>query len=90
MAQLLLQNYTLITSEYDTKSFVWGSNSYTAAKFYNFAFAQVQCDVGFNSIWKSKCLPKLKVFLWLLYYDRLNTLDLMTRKHWQVEGFSYY
>ena len=39
-----------------------------------------------NYIWKSRCLPKLKVFLWLLLKDRLNTKDLMVRKHWHVEG----
>jgi hypothetical protein len=40
------------------------------------------------SIWKSKMLPKLKVFSWLLYNDRLNTRDLMIRKHWQLNSGS--
>ena len=31
-------------------------------------------------------MPKLKVFLWLMYYDRLNTKDLMSRKNWHVDG----
>jgi hypothetical protein len=37
-------------------------------------------------LWKSKCLPKLKFFAWLLIMDRLNTKDLMSRKHWHIEG----
>jgi hypothetical protein len=31
-------------------------------------------------------LPKLKVFCWLLFHDRLNTLDIIDRKQWQVEN----
>jgi hypothetical protein len=31
-------------------------------------------------------MPKLKVFDWLLFLDRLNTKDIMARKCWQIEG----
>jgi hypothetical protein len=31
-------------------------------------------------------MPKLKVFSWLLFMDRLNTKDIMDRKSWNVEG----
>jgi hypothetical protein len=31
-------------------------------------------------------MPKLKVFEWLLFMDRLNTKDIMARKCWQIEG----
>ena len=54
-------------------------------RFYEFIFAQVQCHVAIKGLWKSKCLPKLKVFLWLMYYDRLNTKDIMCRKQWILD-----
>jgi hypothetical protein len=39
-----------------------------------------------NLIWKSCALPKLKVFVWMLIMDCLNTKDIMLRKQWHVEG----
>jgi hypothetical protein len=69
----------------DKRTFVWG-NAYTPSKFYNFLFARLPRDEVLNAIWKSKALPKLKVFSWLLFMDRLNTLDIMKRKHWYVES----
>jgi hypothetical protein len=42
-------------------------------------------DRALNSIWKSKCLPKLRIFAWLLLQDRLNTKDIMQRKNWHIE-----
>jgi hypothetical protein len=68
----------------DRRMFVWGEK-YTASKFYRFLFAQLPKNVALNAIWKSKALPKLKVFCWLLMMDRLNTRDLMLRKHWQLD-----
>ena len=48
-------------------------------------FDHLSCDPCIVSIWKSKCLPKLKVFLWLLCHNRLNTKAVMIRKNWHVE-----
>jgi hypothetical protein len=68
----------------DMRVFPWGNSIYTLAKYYKFLFAQAPRDPTLQSIWKSKCLPKLRVFVWLLLKDRLNTKDLMLRKHWNV------
>jgi hypothetical protein len=81
--QQIIQDIEHIPHVNDTRTFVWGA-SYTSAKFYKFMFAAVPCDAAITLIWKSKCLPKLKVFLWLLLMDRLNTKDRMLRKHWEV------
>jgi hypothetical protein len=48
-------------------------------------FAQVPQDVVLKAIWASKALPKLKVFLWTLMIDRLNTRGIILRKHWNIE-----
>ena len=71
--------------EPDSRTYVWGAKDYTPAKFYKFIFAQIDCHAVIKGIWKSRCLPKLKVFLWLMYYDRLNTKNIMHRKHWNLE-----
>lgn len=34
-------------------------------------------------LWKSKCTMKIKVFSWLLFFDRLNTKDLLVRRKWR-------
>jgi hypothetical protein len=74
--QQLIQDISLVDGEGDPRSFVWGS-SYTLAKFYSFLFEAVPCEKVLQAIWTSKCLPKLQVFAWLLFLDRLNTKDIM-------------
>ena len=36
-------------------------------------------------IWKSSCTMKIKVFAWMLIMDRLNTKDMVERRHWHLE-----
>jgi hypothetical protein len=47
----------------DSRIFPWGSSTYASAKFYNFIFEQAPKDPMLQSIWKSKSLPKLSIFL---------------------------
>ena len=82
----LLANVDPTSDAQDTHIFTWGNNKYTSAQYYKFVFAQLPQDDALQAIWKSKSLPKLRVFSWLLVQDRLNTKDLMIRKHWHVEG----
>jgi hypothetical protein len=42
------------------------------------------CNI-FGNI-NEKCLPKLRVFAWLLLKDRLDAKDLMQRKHRHIDG----
>ena len=32
-------------------------------------------------LWKTKCIMKVKVFAWLLFCDRLNTRDMLDKRH---------
>ena len=84
-ASMLLQGTNISPGVIDARSFVWGPK-YTSSAFYNFLFKQLPKEVAFNAIWKSRALPKLKVFVWLLMMDRLNTRDMMLRKHWQIDS----
>jgi hypothetical protein len=82
---LLIQATPLSANEVDHRTFVWG-DKYAPSKYYKFLFGQLPKDIALNAIWKSKSLPKLKVFVWLLLMDRLNTRDLMLRKHWHIDS----
>lgn len=85
VSQLLLDTPANVEAN-DQRSFIWGSSKYSPSKFYNFLFEQLPTDAAFKALWKSRMLPKLKVFLWLLFHDRLNTRDLMLRKSWHLES----
>jgi hypothetical protein len=42
-----------------------------------------------QSIWKSKCVPKIKFFAWLLLNDRLNTRNMLRRRYKHLDqGYS--
>jgi hypothetical protein len=82
--QLAIAN-PLTSTTHDHRSFVWGSK-YSSARFYSFLFERVPKNEIMITIWSSKTLPKIKVFLWLLMLDRLNTRDLMDRKKWRIDS----
>ena len=84
--QEISQQVTLLLHEHDIRIFQWGNANYTASKLYNFMSGAFPIDPAIQEIWKSKCLPKLRVFSWLLLMDRLNTKELMQRKNWQNDG----
>jgi hypothetical protein len=58
----LISDHPVDIAAQDQWVFVWGSSSYRASKYYNFLFAQLPKDLALNAIWKSRALPKLKVF----------------------------
>jgi hypothetical protein len=76
----------IIPNSIDQRSFVWGSVSYAPAKYYRFLFALLPSDATIKAIWKSKMFPKLKVFIWLMFHDRLNTRDMISRRHWHLDS----
>ena len=57
---------------------------YYPKAFYLQNFAATPNHVPSIWIWKSKCMSKHKVFAWLLLHDRLNTKEMMLRRHWKV------
>src|SRR6266498_3131056 len=44
-------------------------------------FKSIKPPQSFIWIWKSKCAPKLKFFMWLLQMDRLNTRNMLRRRN---------
>ena len=45
--------------------------------------ARMATDTPAKWIWESKATMKIKVFAWLMLNDRLNTRDMLLRRHWR-------
>ena len=57
---------------------------YSASKYYNFYFKDVRAHQAYNWLWKSKATMKIKVFGWLLLSDRLNSRNMLKRRHYNI------
>ena len=51
---------------------------------YKFYFRDVTAHEAFGWLWKAKCTPKIKTFGWLLLVDRLNTRNMLKRRHYNI------
>ena len=70
----------------DQWTYIWNSPHYQPKRVYDLFFTHIQPEIPLTLIWKSKCTLQLKVFLWLLLLDRLNTKELMQRRHFNTQG----
>jgi hypothetical protein len=82
---VLLLQQNQISDKNDVWSYVWG-DKYTSASFYKLIHAHIKVPSIYKWLWKSSCIMKTKVFAWLLLSDRLNTKDLLQRRHWNVNA----
>ena len=62
----------------------WGDVDFKPQKFYKYMFRNVLTPTCITSIWKSKCIMRHKVFAWLMLNDRVNTRDLLLRRHFNI------
>lgn len=79
----------LLSTPYDHNSIdawklIWG-NRYTLRKCYAHVFGNMQAHPLFKIIWKSRCTPRVKFFAWLVFVDRLNTKDMLRRRHLNIQ-----
>jgi hypothetical protein len=72
-----------LSEQNDVWSYIWGEKYY-AAKFYEYIHSHIQVPKVYHWLWKSSCVMSVKMFAWLLLRDRLNTKDLIHRRHWNV------
>ncbi|TVU07261.1 hypothetical protein EJB05_47309, partial [Eragrostis curvula] len=73
----------------DQWHYIWGTSIYSTAKFYSIPFIALRPPDPFGWIWKSKCTKKVKIFIWLMFLDRLNTRNILRRKNCPIQGGSY-
>lgn len=74
----------LSTQSKDVWMYVWGAQNYKAKDYYAFYFRNVPAHEAFGWLWKSKSIPKIKVFGWLLLSGRLNTRNMLKRRHYNI------
>ena len=81
--KVFLEDVTQISlnSMVDKWTYIWGNDLYSSQKFYKLSFWSIQPAVTLPWIWSSKLYMKVKVFAWLLFLDRVNTRDLLERRH---------
>ena len=83
----VLQGWILDLNKDITLRDVWiwlgKSGCYTAKSFYTLMHSHLPTILPCKWLWDSRCTMKIKVFGWLLFFDRLNTKDLLIHKHWR-------
>lgn len=84
--QLLMVQLNLSMEDNDVWTYVWGNGKYSSQKYYNPYFQHLQQPHSYVWIWGSKCTMKQKVFAWLLISDRLNTKNMLKRRHITIQG----
>lgn len=67
----------------DIWNWVPAKGPFSAKSYYKVMHAHMPPDEPSKWLWSSRCTMKIKVFAWLLLNDRLNTRDMLLRRHWR-------
>lgn len=90
LSQQALDEYNVLLADVQTTAlldvndgwtYIWGSAMYTSQHLYKIGFWSLTPPLTLQWIWQCKVNMKIKVFGWLLLLDRVNTRDLLDRKH---------
>jgi hypothetical protein len=82
LLQRLMADHT-ISDQKDEWTYTWGTQ-YKASKFYVHIHSHITVPKAYHWVWKSSCHMTTKVFACLILKDRLNTRDMLQRRHWRV------
>ena len=63
--------------------------AFSSKRYYDHCFRDIAADDAFRWLWKAKSPIKFKMFGWLLFVDRLNTRNMLRRRHFVVAGNTY-
>jgi hypothetical protein len=63
----------------------WNNGLFSSRQYYKHQNKDIVTPAPFCWIWKTKCMPKIKFFSWLLLKDRINTRDILRRRHKHLE-----
>jgi hypothetical protein len=64
----------------DSWHLIWGQRRFLSSHFYQYQFRELRPSKAILDIWKTKCIPRIKFFAWLLLNDRLNTRNILRRR----------
>jgi len=79
-----------LTQGNDTWGYIWGSPNFTSNKAYYKLLGSISVPSIYNLLWKSNCLPKKKVFFWLVLKDRLSTREILGRKNMELQSYNCF
>lgn len=79
-----LSHITIDRLKNDDWILCWGDANFKSHKFYRFCFRNLTPPAHIPAIWKTRCMMKHKVFAWLMFMDRINTRDLLCRRHFNI------
>jgi hypothetical protein len=74
----------------DVWSTIWKDGVYSSRLYYQYCFKDIVASKIYSAIWSSKVMLRIKVFAWLLVSDRLNTRDMIRRRHWNVTNNQFH
>src|SRR3954465_8295521 len=81
----MMEGYNF-TGSSDVWSWKEGSKGeYTTKKYYNLVHSPIQSNPLLKWVWRICCTLKIKVFAWLVIMHRINTKDMLQRRHWRIE-----
>jgi len=63
----------------------WSRGLFSSSRLYKHNFNDLVPTVPLIWIWKAKCEPRIKFFMWLLLVDRLNTRAMLRKRHKYLE-----
>jgi hypothetical protein len=75
-------------STVDTWSYATRNAAFSSKATYKLSIGVKEASPLFSWIWKSSTLGKHKFFFWLLLQDRLNTTNMLRRKHMHLDDYS--
>jgi hypothetical protein len=76
----------VVTSDINDQRLITNNKSgyFVPGQMYRLSFQHITSHFPSQWIWKSKCTSKHKFFAWLILHDRINTKDMLRRRHWHV------
>lgn len=73
----------------DSWTYCWGNGNYQSTNIYRLPYQAISPPAPIRNVWTTKCSKKIKVFMWLLFKDRLNKRNILRRKNQKMEGNDY-
>jgi hypothetical protein len=84
--QNVVTHIEMETGSIDKWSYAWSSDAYSSKSFYQHCFRDLHPHITFSWLWKTKCIPKMKFSAGLILTDRLNTRNMLRRRHYTLNS----
>ena len=66
---------------------ILGNLGFSSIRVYQWMHKGNEAHSFFKKIWKSATMLRYKIFIWLLFYDRVNTRNLLQRKSFHLPSY---